>query len=103
MIFFYLKFFQVFNVLFQIPVFLSKRSGDKLYILQYPLKTAEDGYDDSTFIQAHFRPENEVLEIEVAVDTDDPHYDRSKGEAIASNAENTSKRNQEEEERVFDR
>lgn len=41
--------------------------------------------------------------MEVAINTQDAHYDLSKGEAIARNAENTSKRNQEEEERMFDR
>lgn len=67
------------------------------------MKTAEDGYDNSTITQTRFRPDNEVLQMEVAINTDDVHYDVSKGEAIASNAENSSKRNQEEEERMFER
>ncbi|XP_058806428.1 DNA-directed RNA polymerase III subunit RPC5 [Phymastichus coffea] len=86
----------------EIPVFLSKKLDNKLFIFQYPLKPAGDGYDNSTFIKTAIKPENQEVTIEVAIDTSDSHYNTGRGKTIATQAEAHSRKNQDENERVFD-
>lgn len=89
--------------MFQIPVFLSKTLENKLYIFQYPIRPARDGYDNATFLKTAIKPENQEVRIEVAVDTYSINYDKMKGRQIAINADGNSKTEQEDDEKVFDR
>lgn len=88
--------------LFQIPVFLSKTLADKLFIFQYPVRPAREGYDNATFLKTSIKPENQEVLIEVAIDTQSVNYDHSKGEQIAINADGDSKTDQEDDEKAFD-
>ncbi|XP_001600399.1 DNA-directed RNA polymerase III subunit RPC5 [Nasonia vitripennis] len=85
----------------EIPVYLSKRLNDKLFIFQYPMKPASDGYDNATFIKTNIKPDNQEVAIEVEINTNDPHYNTNRGQAIAATAVLPSKRD-EEDERIFD-
>ncbi|XP_017884887.1 DNA-directed RNA polymerase III subunit RPC5 [Ceratina calcarata] len=86
----------------EIPVFLSKTLADKLFIFQYPVRPARDGYDNATFLKTSIKPENQEVLIEVALDTHSVTYDKSKGEQIAINADGDSGVDQEDDERAFD-
>ncbi|KAJ8667381.1 hypothetical protein QAD02_009043 [Eretmocerus hayati] len=89
-------------VIKEIPVFLSKRLAENLFIFQYPLKSASKGYDDATFVKTAIKPDNQEVSIEVEINTNDHHYNSNRGEAIAANAEIPPKRDQEECERYYD-
>lgn len=86
----------------EIPVFLSKTLADKLFIFQYPVRPAREGYDNATFLKTSIKPENQEVLIEVAIDTQSVNYDHSKGEQIAINADGDSKTDQEDDEKAFD-
>ena len=89
-------------VIKEIPVFLSKSLADKLFIFQYPVRPAREGYDNATIIKSSIKPENQEVLMEVAIDTQSVNYDHSKGEQIAINADGDSKTDQEDEEKAFD-
>ncbi|XP_029043499.1 DNA-directed RNA polymerase III subunit RPC5 [Osmia bicornis bicornis] len=86
----------------EIPVFLSKTLADKLFIFQYPVRPAREGYDNATFLKSSIKPENQEVLIEVAIDTQSVNYDQSKGEQIAINADGEAKSDQDEDEKAFD-
>ncbi|KAG7209766.1 hypothetical protein KM043_011389 [Ampulex compressa] len=86
----------------EIPVYLSKTLADKLFIFQYPVRPAREGYDNTTFLKTSIKPENQEVKIEVAVDTENINYDHSKGEQIAINADGGTKLDEEDEEKAFD-
>ncbi|XP_076234068.1 RNA polymerase III subunit E [Calliopsis andreniformis] len=86
----------------EIPVFLSKTLADKLFIFQYPVRPAREGYDNATFLKSSIKPENQEVLIEVAIDTHNVNYDHSKGEQIAINADGDPKTDQDDEEKAFD-
>lgn len=74
-----------------------------LYIFQYPLKPNRDGYDNSTFAKTCIKPENQEVVIDVEIDTQDSHYNVNRGETIAANAEIPAKRDQDEDDKFFNR
>jgi DNA-directed RNA polymerase-3 subunit RPC5 len=67
------------------------------------MKAAREGYDNATFIKTAIKPENQEVVIEVKINTQDSHYNINKGQAIAVNAEMSLKRDQDEDEKIFDR
>ncbi|XP_043265801.1 DNA-directed RNA polymerase III subunit RPC5 [Colletes gigas] len=85
----------------EIPVFLSKTLADKLFIFQYPVRPAHEGYDNSTFLKTSIKPRNQEVLIEVAIDTHSVNYDQSKGEQIAISADGDSKGNQDDSNKAF--
>ena len=89
--------------MFQIPVYFSKRLAEKLFVFSYPLRTAQDGYDNATFLKTAIKPQNQDVKIEVALNTHSVNYDQLKGEQIAINANVPSRNDKEDEEKVFDR
>ncbi|XP_014215014.1 DNA-directed RNA polymerase III subunit RPC5 [Copidosoma floridanum] len=86
----------------EIPVFLSKRLADKLFIFQYPMKPAISGYDDAEFLKTAIKPVNQEVMIEVAIDTTDGHFNQKKGEDIAASAEEPVKKDGEEKKPYFE-
>ncbi|XP_066587865.1 DNA-directed RNA polymerase III subunit RPC5 [Prorops nasuta] len=89
------------SVVKEIPVFLSKALADKLFIFQYPVRPAREGYDKATFLKSAIKPENQEVRLEIAIDTESINYDGKKGEQIAINADG-SKNEKDDDERVFD-
>jgi len=72
-------------VVHEIPVFLSK--GVNCYIFQYPVRPATMPYDNTEVVRSRFRPTNQQVELELKLNTQNPNYDRSKGEQIALNTD----------------
>ncbi|CAB0028008.1 unnamed protein product [Trichogramma brassicae] len=69
----------------EIPVYVSTKLADKLYIFQYPEKSTDVGYDNEIFLETSMKPENEEVKIQVQLDTQSEHYDESQGEFLAAN------------------
>ncbi|KAK2576209.1 hypothetical protein KPH14_005579 [Odynerus spinipes] len=86
----------------EIPIFLSQNLANKLFIFQYPIRPARDGYDNATFLKTSIKPENQEVRIEVAVDTHSINYDKMKGRQIAINTDGNPKVEQEDDDKVFD-
>ncbi|XP_011308501.1 DNA-directed RNA polymerase III subunit RPC5 [Fopius arisanus] len=74
----------------EIPVYLSKTLADKLFIFQYPIRPAGEGYDNAEFLKTAIKPENQEVRIEVGIDIGGPNYDHRKGEWIVENSTSES-------------
>ncbi|XP_010001549.1 PREDICTED: DNA-directed RNA polymerase III subunit RPC5 isoform X2 [Chaetura pelagica] len=74
----------------EIDVFLARSLLEKLYLFQYPIRPASMTYDDVTHLSAKIKPKQQKVELEMAIDTLNPNYCRSKGEQIALNVDGTS-------------
>lgn len=86
----------------EIPVYFSKTLAEKLFVLKYPLRSAQDGYDNAVVLKSSIKPQNQEIQIEVALNTHSVNYDQFKGEQIAINANVPSRHDKEEEERYFE-
>ncbi|XP_012382412.1 DNA-directed RNA polymerase III subunit RPC5 isoform X2 [Dasypus novemcinctus] len=71
----------------EIDVFLAKSLAEKLYLFQYPVRPASMPYDDIPHLSAKIKPKQQKVELEMAIDTLNPNYCRSKGEQIALNVD----------------
>uniref|UniRef100_A0A8B9DR21 RNA polymerase III subunit E n=1 Tax=Anser cygnoides TaxID=8845 RepID=A0A8B9DR21_ANSCY len=56
---------------------------------KYPIRPASMTYDDVTHLSAKIKPKQQKVELEMAIDTLNPNYCRSKGEQIALNVDGT--------------
>ncbi|XP_053131834.1 DNA-directed RNA polymerase III subunit RPC5 isoform X1 [Hemicordylus capensis] len=74
----------------EIDVYLAKSLSEKLYLFQYPIRPASMTYDDVTHLSARIKPKQQKVELEMAIDTLNPNYCRSRGEQIALNVDGTS-------------
>ncbi|KAF5914229.1 hypothetical protein HPG69_005079 [Diceros bicornis minor] len=70
-----------------IDVYLAKSLAEKLYLFQYPVRPASMTYDDIPHLSAKIKPKQQKVELEMAIDTLNPNYCRSKGEQIALNVD----------------
>ncbi|NXU74849.1 RPC5 polymerase, partial [Oreotrochilus melanogaster] len=59
------------------------------FVFQYPIRPASMTYDDVTHLSAKIKPKQQKVELEMAIDTLNPNYCRSKGEQIALNVDGT--------------
>ncbi|XP_036597354.1 DNA-directed RNA polymerase III subunit RPC5 isoform X1 [Trichosurus vulpecula] len=73
----------------EIDVYLAKSLAEKLYLFQYPVRPASMTYDDIPHLSAKIKPKQQKVELEMAIDTMNPNYCRSKGEQIALNVDGT--------------
>ncbi|XP_066496505.1 DNA-directed RNA polymerase III subunit RPC5 [Tiliqua scincoides] len=73
----------------EIDVYLAKSLSEKLYLFQYPIRPASMTYSDVTHLSAKIKPKQQKVELEMAIDTLNPNYCRSKGEQIALNVDGT--------------
>ncbi|XP_015281688.1 PREDICTED: DNA-directed RNA polymerase III subunit RPC5 [Gekko japonicus] len=71
----------------EIDVYLAKSLSEKLYLFQYPIRPASMTYDDVTHLSAKIKPKQQKVELELALDTLNPNYCRSRGEQIALNVD----------------
>ncbi|XP_077526932.1 DNA-directed RNA polymerase III subunit RPC5-like [Haemaphysalis longicornis] len=74
------------QVVQELDVYISKALANQLYLLQYPHQSTEQEYADDKCIGARVKPKQQKLELEYALDTHDPSYDRARGEQFAENA-----------------
>ncbi|KAL7979199.1 hypothetical protein Chor_015223 [Crotalus horridus] len=73
----------------EIDVYLAKSLSEKLYLFQYPIRPASMTYDEVTHLSAKIKPKQQKVELEMAIDTSNSNYCRSKGEQIALNVDGT--------------
>uniref|UniRef100_G3THJ6 RNA polymerase III subunit E n=1 Tax=Loxodonta africana TaxID=9785 RepID=G3THJ6_LOXAF len=73
----------------EVDVYLAKSLAEKLYLFQYPVRPASMTYDDIPHLSAKIKPKQQKVELEMAIDTLNPNYCRSKGEQIALNVDGT--------------
>ncbi|XP_036772902.1 DNA-directed RNA polymerase III subunit RPC5 isoform X2 [Manis pentadactyla] len=71
----------------EIDVYLAKSLAERLYLFQYPVRPASMTYDDIPHLSAKIKPKQQKVELEMAIDTLNPNYCRSKGEQIALNVD----------------
>ncbi|KAM9056605.1 DNA-directed RNA polymerase III subunit RPC5 isoform 1-T1 [Megaptera novaeangliae] len=71
----------------EIDVYLAKSLAEKLYLFQYPVRPVSMTYDDIPHLSARIKPKQQKVELEMAIDTLNPNYCRSKGEQIALNVD----------------
>uniref|UniRef100_A0A669QMJ9 RNA polymerase III subunit E n=1 Tax=Phasianus colchicus TaxID=9054 RepID=A0A669QMJ9_PHACC len=70
-------------------VFITSVSHQERPPYAYPIRPASMTYDDVTHLSAKIKPKQQKVELEMAIDTLNPNYCRSKGEQIALNVDGT--------------
>ncbi|KAI8436199.1 hypothetical protein MSG28_004270 [Choristoneura fumiferana] len=71
----------------EIPVYLSQALADSLYIYQYPVRPANREWKDVKVVNASIKPKNQLVRVEVGLDTYGDKYCFYKGEQIALNTD----------------
>ncbi|XP_072931804.1 DNA-directed RNA polymerase III subunit RPC5 [Epargyreus clarus] len=71
----------------EIPVFLSQALAKNLYIYQYPVRPANRDWTNVKVTNASVKPKNQMVRLEVGLDTYSDKYCSSKGEQIALNTD----------------
>ncbi|KAK3600874.1 hypothetical protein CHS0354_019221 [Potamilus streckersoni] len=71
----------------EIDVFLSRSLAENLYLLQYPVRPSHMTYDSVEHLSTRVKPNQKKVELELALNTNSPHYAKSKGEQIALNVD----------------
>lgn len=69
------------------PVYLSQALAQNLYIYQYPVRPANRDWKDVKVTNASIKPKNQLVRMEIALDTYSDKYCPSKGEQIALNTD----------------
>ncbi|KAL4708702.1 hypothetical protein ACJJTC_017381 [Scirpophaga incertulas] len=67
----------------EIPVFLSQTLSNKLYVYQYPVRPSKRDWKEVKVVNASIKPKNQLVRVEVGLDTESDKYCPSKGEQIA--------------------
>lgn len=68
--------------MFQIPIYLSKRLENQLYLFQYPLKP-KASRQKINIRKAYFKPKNQEVKLEQVVDPTSKNFDLFKAEQLA--------------------
>ncbi|XP_068631903.1 DNA-directed RNA polymerase III subunit RPC5 [Battus philenor] len=71
----------------EIPVYLSQALAENFYIFQYPVRPANRDWKDVQVKNASVKPKNQIVRMEVCLDTYSDKYCSSKGEQIALNTD----------------
>ncbi|KAL0893301.1 hypothetical protein ABMA27_014893 [Loxostege sticticalis] len=71
----------------EIPVYLSQALSKNLYIYQYPVRPANRDWKDVKVLNASVKSKNQLVRLEVGLDTYSDKYCSSKGEQIALNTD----------------
>ena len=74
----------------EIPVYLSKELAQSLYLFQYPNRKPEQHLQEPNPISVRMKPSAQRFEIDIPVNTRDPHYSKHKGEALGVGMDNES-------------
>ncbi|MBZ3870752.1 DNA-directed RNA polymerase III subunit RPC5 [Sciurus carolinensis] len=69
-----------------LPPSMANEEDDPV-VQEYPVRPASMTYDDSPHLSAKIKPKQQKVELEMAIDTLNPNYCRSKGEQIALNVD----------------
>lgn len=89
LLYYNIAFFNIFSwhIFFQIPVFLSQTLAKNLYIYQFPVRPANREGSEVNVVNAAVKPKNQLVRLEVGLDTQSDNYCESKGEQIALNTD----------------
>ncbi|XP_028038037.1 DNA-directed RNA polymerase III subunit RPC5 [Bombyx mandarina] len=71
----------------EIPVYLSRTLAKNLYIYQYPARPANRDWSDVQIVNAALKPKNQVVRLEVGLDTNSDKFCSSVAEQIAINTD----------------
>nr|ACO15732.1 DNA-directed RNA polymerase III subunit RPC5 [Caligus clemensi] len=77
-------------VIKEIPVYVSTKLKDQLYLFQYPIRPSSFPYASNSIFAARIKPVQGRVELSVSLDTSSEDYDQSKGEQIALNVDGFS-------------
>ncbi|XP_049523823.1 DNA-directed RNA polymerase III subunit RPC5-like [Dermacentor silvarum] len=80
------------EVVQELDVYISKALADNLYLLQYPHRPVGRSYNEDQCVAARVKPKQHKVELEFALNTHDPSYDRLRGEQFAANADGSGDR-----------
>lgn len=88
-------------VIQEIPVFLSQSLSDNLYVYQYPVKPFSRDWSTTHVVNAKVKPKNNIVRLEVELDTYSDTYCVSKGEQIAINTDGQQESRRERKEQPY--
>ncbi|CAH2106149.1 unnamed protein product [Euphydryas editha] len=71
----------------EIPVYISQALSEHLYIYQYPVQQIKKKHKDLKVRNVSMKPKNQLVRMELEIDTYGDHYCASKGEQIALNTD----------------
>ncbi|XP_022084969.1 DNA-directed RNA polymerase III subunit RPC5-like [Acanthaster planci] len=71
----------------EVDVFLSRGLAENLYLFQYPVRPSGMPYDDFEHLSAKIKPKQNMVELELGLETQNSNYDKSRGEQIAINVD----------------
>ncbi|KAK9754708.1 RPC5 protein [Popillia japonica] len=85
----------------EIPIYLSKKLEDELYVFQYPLQP-RFLKNDANVRKAYFKPANQEVKLEVELNTESPNFDPVKAEDIAREVDSNKEAKKGEKEVFFE-
>jgi hypothetical protein len=71
------------EVLHEIPVYLSTKLAQNLYLFQYPLRVLPFAPGTGP-AAARIKPKSQLIEVDLPIDTRAPTYDKGRGDDFAS-------------------
>ncbi|XP_077528169.1 DNA-directed RNA polymerase III subunit RPC5-like [Haemaphysalis longicornis] len=74
------------EVVAELDVYISKALADQLYLLQFPYQSTKREYAYEQILGVRVKPKQKKVELEYALDMDDPSYDRACAEWLAEKA-----------------
>lgn len=85
----------------EIPIYLSKKLQDSLYVFQYPLQP-KYLKTDTNIRKAYFKPDNQEVKLEVELNVESTNFDTMKAEDIARDVDSNKDSRKGEKEVVFE-
>ncbi|KRT81897.1 hypothetical protein AMK59_6330, partial [Oryctes borbonicus] len=85
----------------EIPIYLSKKLDEELYIFQYPLQP-RFLKNDNNVKKSFFKPENQEVKLEVELNVNSPNFDTIKAEDIARDVDSNKDTQKDEKEVSFE-
>ncbi|CAG8628893.1 9943_t:CDS:2 [Cetraspora pellucida] len=72
------------KIMYEIPVYLSQKLSNKLFIVQHPVRPRANPYiGKNTPREARFKPHSQKLELDIPLQTTSQWYDRDRGAELA--------------------
>ncbi|CAH3013932.1 unnamed protein product [Porites evermanni] len=88
-------------VVAEVDVYLAQALANNLYLFQYPVRPATMTYDNVPHIGARIKPEQQKVEVELAINTSGANYYGPRGEQIAHDVDGLSSSSTSEEKSSF--
>ncbi|KAM7448595.1 DNA-directed RNA polymerase III subunit RPC5 [Porites harrisoni] len=88
-------------VVAEVDVYLAQALANNLFLFQYPVRPATMTYDNFPHIGARIKPEQQKVEVELAINTSGANYYGPRGEQIAHDVDGLSLSSNSEEKNSF--